>query len=112
MTCTAPVVKVTVEEPENEEAANLLERSLGQHLPKILAARALNLEQARVNAAATQAKADLDALRAVKDQPDPPLEEKDKVCLDQKVQIGEESRGAMGILFSAATTAQMATASD
>lgn len=109
MTCTPPVVKVKVEEPENEEAANLLERSLSQHLPKILAARALNLEQARVTEAEQKAKAAIEKLTALEKKPELELEEKDKVCIDQKVQNEKDAAQALSILFSAATTARMAT---
>jgi hypothetical protein len=105
-------VKVKVEEPENEEAANLLERALSQHLPKILAARALNLEQARVTDAEQKAKADIEKLAAIKGNAELELEEKDKVCIDQKVQNEKEAASALSVLFSAATTAQLATASD
>lgn len=112
LTCTAPVVKVHVEEPENEEAANLLERALSQHLPQILAARALNLEQARVEQAAALAKENMSALAAVRTSSGGQLAEKHKVCIDEAKRNGEESSAALALLFSAATTAQVATASD
>lgn len=112
MTCAPPVVKVRVEEPENEEAANLLERSLSQQLPKILAARALNLEQARVTDAEQKAKEDMEKLAGLKSNPEVVLAEKNKVCLDEKVANQKEAAQALSILFSAATTAQVATASD
>jgi hypothetical protein len=112
LTCTAPVVKVRVEEPENEEAAGLLERALSQHLPQILAARALNLEQARVEQAAALAKEDMARLATLRSSSTVQLAEKNKVCIDEAKRNGDESSAALALLFSAATTAQVATASD
>lgn len=110
--CIAPVVKVKVEGHENEEAAGLIERSLSQHLPKILAARALNIEQDRIGQAVAKANEALDALKKAADASVPPLEEADKVCLKEAVMIGTDSSAAMPTILDAATVARSLTSGD
>jgi hypothetical protein len=110
MKCIAPAVKVKVEGSENEEAKGLIERSLSQHLPKILAARALNVEQARVEQAVAKANEAMEALKRGADAST--LEEKNKVCLGEAVTIEADSAAAIPTIFDAATVARSATAGD
>lgn len=107
MKCIAPTVKVKVEGSENAEAASLIERSLSQHLPKILAARALNLEQARVEASVAQANEAMEALKRAADAST--LEAKNKTCLSESVMIEADSAAAISTVFDAATVARSAT---
>lgn len=105
--CIAPAVKVKVEGVENEEAAGLIERSLSQHLPKILAARALNIEQERIDRAVSKANEAMEALKRAADASQ--LEEKNKVCLSEAMMIGTDSGAAVPTILDAATVARGAT---
>lgn len=111
MKCLPPVVKVQVADFENEEAAGLIERSLSQHLPKILAAKALNLEQDRLDKAAAHAK-DVSRKMLTAAQSVSTLTDKNKVCLREAENIAQASSAALPTLLDAGIVARSATAGD
>ena len=109
--CLPPVVKVKVVDFENEEAAGLIERALSQHLPKILAAKALNLEQERLDKAAAHAK-DVTKKMLLAAQSISTLAEKNKVCIGEANNVAEASIAALPTLLDAGTVARSATAGE
>jgi hypothetical protein len=110
MECIPPSVKVKVKDPENEEAAGLLERALSQHLPKILAARALNLEAERIEQASVASKAAMEKMKAAAGDKEIEVKKKNKACIDDQLGAEEESNSAIPTILGAASTAQAATA--
>jgi hypothetical protein len=111
MKCQPPVVKVKVAEFENEEAAGLIERALSQHLPKILAAKALNFEQERLDKAGLHATDATKKMQAAAKSV-PTLAEKNKVCMNEATTVAGASNAALPTILDAATVARSATAGD
>lgn len=111
MKCIPPAVKVKVVDFENEEAAGLIERALSQHLPKILAAKALNLEQERLDKSAAHAK-DVSRKMLTAAQSVSTLTDKNKVCLREAENTAQTSSAALPNLLDAGIVARSATAGD
>lgn len=108
-TCTPPGVQVKVVDATNEEAAGLIERSLSQHLPKILAALALNVEVEPVDNALAHATKAIEKMQKASKKKDVELTKKAKACIKEQVeQRGETSSGVLSLLQSG-DTARLAT---
>ena len=109
MTCSTPAVSVTIEAPENEEAADLIKRSLELYLPKILATRALNLEAGhldRILEASNQAITDMKAAVDRPQDENTPLGDQVKPCLGEKVQVHTTASAAIPYILSATDKAR------
>lgn len=80
--CTRASVDVTITEPENEEAAAHLKKSLESHLPKILQSRAMAIEAEKVTAAVDHTNAAITAMKEALATPKLVLNEKQKSCAE------------------------------
>jgi hypothetical protein len=78
--CDNASVKVTVTEPQNEEAAEHLKKTLSKHLPTILQARGLAIPPASINTAIERTKAAVVAMNEALATPELQLEDKQKGC--------------------------------
>jgi len=109
MSCTPPGVQVKVIDPSNAEAAGLIERSLSQHLPKILSALALNVEVEQVDAAIEQSAKAIKKMGKATKKKDVELTKKAKACIkDQLEQRSDTSAGVLTLLQTG-DTARLAT---
>ena len=106
LACRESHVKVEVEGATNEDAADLLKRSLEQYLPKILAARALNAEPERLNAQLTASASLVETLKHTVDAAGDTLAPQNEACIRDKVEAYQASTLGVPLILSAADFAR------
>lgn len=109
MHCSAPAVSVTIDAAENEEAADLIKRSLELYLPKILASKALNLEAGQLDRILEASNQAITKMKEAVDRPqdeNQPLGDQVKPCLGEKVQVHATASAAIPYILSATDKAR------
>jgi hypothetical protein len=103
MRCERPRVAVRIEGATNEDAADLLKRALEQHLPDILAAKALNVESDRLQQLIEASKAPVEKMKeATQAAADTQLDTRNENCIVEKVnEHATALSGAPSVLLAA-----------
>ncbi|HXS18617.1 MAG TPA: hypothetical protein VN764_15575, partial [Polyangiaceae bacterium] len=103
MQCGKPRVSVHVEGATNEDAADLLKRALEQHLPDVLAAKALNVEADRLQQLIDASSAPVEQMKeATQAATDVQMDTRNKNCVVEKVnEHATALSGAPSVLLAA-----------
>ncbi len=101
LTCQPPSIEVTIEAAKNEDAAELLKTALTQHLPEILASRAIQTNPKEVEKISSRAKSLIEALVPELEALGDEVSGKSKTCAEETTKNSQTALSALPTIMSA-----------